>query len=94
MRVFIGRAGVGVTLAVLLGLFMALRSSAQISFCPLCLAGQCNAPAGIAIDRASGRVYVADSGNSRVNAFDANGPLFSLSVAPALTRASSIVHDG
>src|SRR5262245_18731551 len=36
-------------------------------------AGQFQTPVGVAVDQASGAVYVADSGNARVQKFDAQG---------------------
>jgi hypothetical protein len=36
-------------------------------------AGQCNAPSGLATDFETGRLYVADQGNNRVDAFEADG---------------------
>src|SRR5262249_28804073 len=36
-------------------------------------AGQFQTPVGVAVDQASGAVYVADSGNARVAKFDAKG---------------------
>src|SRR5262245_56952653 len=36
-------------------------------------AGQFQTPVGVAVDQASGAVYVADSGNARVEKFDAKG---------------------
>jgi DNA-binding beta-propeller fold protein YncE len=36
-------------------------------------AGQFQTPVGVAVDQASGAVYVADSGNARVEKFDASG---------------------
>src|SRR5262249_34979026 len=36
-------------------------------------AGQFQTPVGVAVDQASGAVYVADSGNARVQKFDAHG---------------------
>ena len=36
-------------------------------------AGQCKSPGGIAVDFESGRVFVADSGNNRIDVFDSSG---------------------
>ncbi|WP_458434119.1 6-bladed beta-propeller, partial [Pseudomonas aeruginosa] len=40
-------------------------------------AGKFNSPAGIAIDRATGNIYVADSGNSRIQKFNSSGTYLS-----------------
>ena len=36
-------------------------------------AGQCKSPAGVAVNRVSGEVFVADSENNRINVFDSDG---------------------
>ena len=36
--------------------------------------GELSAPTGVAVDEASGEVYVADSGNERVEIFKPGGP--------------------
>jgi hypothetical protein len=61
---------------------------------PFCLfgfgAGQCNKPEGIAVDRETGRVYVADRGNRRVDVFTASGSFlmaFGWGVADGTTAA-------
>jgi hypothetical protein len=47
---------------------------ADISFCPSGSgAGQCEGSAGVATDFETGRVYVADVGNSRINVFESDG---------------------
>jgi DNA-binding beta-propeller fold protein YncE len=46
--------------------------------------GRLNLPTGICLDGKSGVVYVADTGNSRVQAFDDSGKFLRLIEAPAL----------
>jgi hypothetical protein len=59
----------------ILFLLLAWMSSAaaDVSLCPAgTAAGQCNGPRGLAVDRETGRLYVADSGNQRVDVFNAD----------------------
>src|SRR4051794_23784755 len=49
-------------------------AAAEFSFCTLgSEAGQCKNPYGVAVDRSTGHVYVADRGNDRVNVFEEDG---------------------
>jgi hypothetical protein len=61
---------------------LCLSASASAAVAPFCLPGngpgQCNGPQGVAVDTSaaeptSGHVYVADSGNNRVNVFESDG---------------------
>ena len=61
-------------LAVLWLLVGVEPASADFTFCPQGSgAGQCNAPSAIAVDRGTGEVFIADTGNRRVDVFDASG---------------------
>ncbi len=54
--------------------FSGTAAAAEISFCEFGSGtGQCEKPAGVAVDRSNGRVYVVDRGNNRVNVFDSSG---------------------
>jgi hypothetical protein len=82
------------TLALLL---TASPASADLSFCPLGSgAGQCAAPQrigaqrGLAADAESGRLYVADEGNNRIDVFKEDGKFlfaFGWGVADGTTNA-------
>jgi hypothetical protein len=49
-------------------------ASADLSLCPPGSgAGQCTSPHGLAVDTETGRLYVADSGNHRIDVFEASG---------------------
>jgi DNA-binding beta-propeller fold protein YncE len=64
------------TLAVTVLALLALASSASANSVVCSLgpgAGKCNAPRGLAIDFETGRLFVADSKNNRVDVFDAEG---------------------
>ena len=66
------------TLALLAAaaLFFALvpAASADLTFCPPGSgAGQCERPHGIAVDTETGRLYVADQSNNRVDVFESDG---------------------
>jgi hypothetical protein len=80
-------------------LALAASASAAIPFCTFGTSpGECNRPGGVAVDRSTGRVYVVDKGNSRVNAFDENGNFLltfgSLGTAPGqLTNPTNIAVD-
>ena len=53
-------------------------------------AGQTNHPHGVATDLSTGRVYVADTGNNRIDAFDSSGEFllaFGWGVADGTTNA-------
>ncbi|HEU4392494.1 MAG TPA: NHL repeat-containing protein, partial [Solirubrobacterales bacterium] len=63
------------TVALALG---TASASAAIPFCTFGSGpGQCTGPEGVAVDTASGRVYVADFGNDRVNVFSEDGDFIS-----------------
>jgi DNA-binding beta-propeller fold protein YncE len=55
-------------------LMLAPAAQAEHEFCLFGTgAGQCESPTGVAVDEASGNVYVADRGNSRINVFEPDG---------------------
>jgi NHL repeat len=55
-------------------LAFASGASAEISICgPGTAAGQCNSPQGVAVDFETGRLYVADQGNNRIDVFESDG---------------------
>ena len=54
----------------LLGLGCPALASADLSFCPTGSGpGQCEGPSGVAVDIETGRVWVADTNNNRVDEF-------------------------
>ncbi len=64
-------------LLLALGLFLlafAPTASADVSVCtPGTAAGQCEEPQGVAVDNETGRLYVADRGNNRIDVFESDG---------------------
>ena len=63
-----------IVLAAISFFVMVASASATITFCPPGTgAGQCKEPAGIATDFETGRVYVADRDNNRVDVFQVEG---------------------
>jgi NHL repeat len=60
-----------------LGLFslaQAPTASAELGICtPGTAAGQCSSPQGVAVDTETGRLYVADQGNNRIDVFESDG---------------------
>jgi hypothetical protein len=57
---------------------LARPAAAAIPFCPAGAGpGQCESPQGVATDWETGRVYVADRGNGRINVFKADGTFLS-----------------
>ena len=69
-----------------LGLVFAPSASADVTFCEAkgSAAGQCSSPSSVAVDEGAGVVFVADTGNNRIDAFRANGTFlwaFGLGVA-------------
>jgi hypothetical protein len=68
------RTPLAVGLALLFLLALAPAASADRAVCgPGSAAGQCESPARIAVDTASERLYVADTGNHRIDVFEASG---------------------
>jgi NHL repeat len=73
--------------------------AADISFCPFGTGpGQCDEPSGVAVDTSNGRVYVADTGNSRINVFDEDGNFIDSFGTPGtapgqLTRPKNLAVD-
>ena len=60
--------------AALLCLVFASTASADLSICtPGTVAGKCEAPQGLATDFETGRLYVADRGNNRIDVFAEDG---------------------
>jgi hypothetical protein len=60
--------------AAVLLLALAASASAAIPFClPGSGAGECNSPQGLAVDTEEALVYVADTGNGRIDVFEADG---------------------
>ena len=69
-----------------LGLVFAPGASADVTFCKVAgsAAGQCSSPSSVAVNSGAGVVYVADTGNNRVDAFRVDGTFlwaFGLGVA-------------
>jgi NHL repeat len=55
-------------------LSFAPTASAELSICtPGTAAGQCSSPQGVATDFETGRLYVADRGNNRIDVFESDG---------------------
>src|ERR1700742_4500294 len=48
-------------------------------------AGHCTGPQGVAVDSETGRVFVADSGNERIDVFGADGPFIESFSDPQVT---------
>jgi DNA-binding beta-propeller fold protein YncE len=69
-----GTLSLAVLMAAVLWIAVPASASADLSFCsPGAGAGQCNKPEGVAVDSSSGRVYVTDGANNRVDVFEADG---------------------
>jgi DNA-binding beta-propeller fold protein YncE len=68
-------AVLGLTVVVVTGLLLfSVPAQADVAFCPPGSgAGQCNGQSGVASDFESGRVYVADTENNRIDVFKADG---------------------
>jgi hypothetical protein len=90
LRGLCGACAIVAILGVVL-LAWAPGAMAEIGFCPEGTgAGQCEGSAGVATDFETGRVYVVDVGNSRINVFKANGEFvtaFGWGVADGTTNA-------
>lgn len=70
------RAALAVVASMLvIGLLVfAPGAGADVTFCPPGSgAGQCQSPGGLATDFETGRVYVADAGNNRIDVFESDG---------------------
>jgi hypothetical protein len=69
-------------------------ASAAIPFClPGSSSGHCNGPKGIAVETETGDVYVADSGNKRIDVFDSGGTTLNSFGAPQSTNPIRIAVD-
>ena len=64
-----------VVVSAVLSAFLCVSiASAATSFCPKGSgAGQCERPEGVAVDRETGHLYVADVENNRIDVFDSTG---------------------
>src|SRR5262245_29458307 len=88
-------AGAACALTLALGattahaLFLPLSSFGSAGSGP----GQFQAPVGVAVNQSTGDVYVADSGNARVQKFDATGTFIAASGAGQLSNPTSIAVD-
>lgn len=56
-------------------------------------AGQCTQPTGIAVDAETGRIYVADTGNDRIQVFDEDGNPEGAIGAGLLSSPSEVAVD-
>lgn len=60
--------------ALALALVLAPAASADVSICSAGTgAGKCESPQGVAVDNETGRLFVADRGNNRIDVFKADG---------------------
>src|ERR1700710_3036821 len=71
-----------VIMASLATIFLAgAGASSAAEIAPFCLpgtqAGKCNGPHGVAADTETGHVYIADTGNNRINVFESDGTFIS-----------------
>src|SRR5262245_27080383 len=88
-------AGAACALTLALGattahaLFLPLSSFGSTGSGP----GQFQAPVGVAVNQSTGDVYVADSGNARVQKFDATGTFIAALGAGQLSNPTSIAVD-
>ncbi len=74
----VGLASVSIALfSVAIAFLLGVSTSAVAEIAPFCTpgiqGGKCEDPHGIAVDTETGRVYVADSGNNRVDVFRSDG---------------------
>ncbi|HEX4669533.1 MAG TPA: hypothetical protein VH275_06120, partial [Solirubrobacterales bacterium] len=70
------RGQLGLFALLALGLFLAFApaASADLNICtPGSAAGKCESPQGVAADNETGRLYVADSANNRIDVFESDG---------------------
>src|SRR5262245_12973695 len=96
-----GPAGVARVAGAACALTLALgATTAHALFLPLSSfgsagsgAGQFQAPVGVAINQSTGDVYVADSGNARVQKFDATGTFLGALGARQLSNPTSVGVD-
>jgi hypothetical protein len=88
------------TTAMLL-LLLAASASADTTICPNGTSpGKCTNPQGVAVDNETGRLFIADQGNNRVNVFAEDGSFVKSFAVPGATwiavdndPASSSRHD-
>jgi hypothetical protein len=89
----------GGLLAVLASVFVVAAlaagpAAADPTFCPQGGgAGQCQSPGGVAIDAETGKVYVADEGNNRIEAFAEGGGFEATIGAGLLTHPRAVAVD-
>jgi DNA-binding beta-propeller fold protein YncE len=81
-------------LAALALLAAAPSAPADVTFCPPGPgAGQCKDPDGLASDFESGRVYIADAGNNRVDVFESDGTFLFAFGTGQLSHPENIAID-
>jgi hypothetical protein len=86
----------GATTLVVIALALSVAgASAAVPFCPSPGSGpgQCNGPKGLATDWETGRVYVVDNGNHRVNVFQSDGTFLSSFGAAELHNPTGVAVD-
>ncbi len=87
----VGVAKLGLLLCVVAILAVPSAASAQAGFCSLGSgSGKCEKPEGLAVDRETGHLYIADRGNNRIDVFESNGTFlfaFGWGVADGATNA-------
>ena len=91
--------GLGRSFAAILAaaLVMSLAPAAPAAAASLCGegsgAGQCSEPQGLAVDTETGRTYVADEGNDRVDVFDEAGTFLPFFGGGVLSGPTSVAVD-
>ena len=90
----LGRSSAAALVAAALVALTLAASASAASLCPEGTgAGQCKQPQGLAVDESSGRTYVADKGNDRIDVFDEAGAfLFSFGEG-VLSAPTSVAVD-
>jgi hypothetical protein len=90
--------GLAALVVALLVLTLPASASAQLAICaPGTGAGKCDSPEGLAVDREKGLLYVADTGNNRIDVFQSNGSFvmgFGWGVADGTTQAPQTCGPG
>ncbi len=84
-------------MAVAASAVVAISFSVSASVASLCTAGegagQCKQPRGLAVDTETGRTYVADRGNNRIDVFDEAGALLFSFGSAQLEAPTSVAVD-